>query len=249
LSADNPTPFRLPIEIPRAYDPSLLEAIHVMIAELRHELGNPLNSIKAALTLVRRGIGTYPLEKTLTYLDATLAEVARLERLLLSLRRLSEPSARTPEVFDLGPFLEEFLAAYGYEVERRGIVLESRPAAAGRVAVDPEALSQVLLDLLNGTVQRLGRVEEPRLEIKAGPQGEIYAIELHSNGRAAEEGKELPFATSMLGPREDDYRLALAISRQILLQMGAAVTTVQLTQESWISRIELPLVAISAARG
>lgn len=243
MSADNPIPFRLPIENPRAYDPSLLDSIHVMIAELRHELGNPLNSIKAALTLVRRGIATYPLEKTLTYLDATLAEVARLERLLLSLRRLSEPAARSPEVFELEPFLAEFLARYGYDVERRGIVLDARPAVAGRAAVDPDALSQVLLDLLNGAVQRLGRVEEPRLEIKCGKRGEIYTIELHSNGRAAEEGKELPFVTSMLGPREEDYRLALAISRQMLLQMGATVTTVEVTPESRISRIELPLAA------
>jgi signal transduction histidine kinase len=243
LSADNPTPFRLPIEAPRAYDPNLLDAIHVMIAELRHELGNPLNSIKAALTLVRRGIGTYPLEKTLTYLDATLAEVARLERLLLSLRRLSEPAARSPEVIGLAPFLEEFLARYGYEVERRGIVLEAGQVDPGHAAVDPDALNQVLLDLVNGAAQRLGRVEEPRLQIKAGPQGDVYGIEIRSNGRAAEEGKELPFATSMLGPREEDYRLALAISRQILLQMGAAVSTLEVTPESWISRIELPLAA------
>ena len=50
----------------------------------------------------------------------------------------------------------------------------------------------------------------------------------------------------MLGPREDDYRLALAISRQIVLQMGGVVSTVRLTHESWISRIELPLAAVPA---
>lgn len=229
-----------------AYDPSLLEAVHTMIAELRHELGNPLNSIKAALTLLRRGVATYPIEKTLTYLDATLSEVARLERLLVSLRRLSEPAARIPEPFEVLPFLEGFLAQYGYEVERRGIIFETR-LAAGFVVADQDALSQVLLDLLNGAVQRLGRVEEPRLEIGAFARGrEGYAIELRSNGRAAEEGKELPFVTSMLGPREEDYRLSLAISRQILLQMGVAVSTAELSPEAWLSRIELPLAAVPA---
>ncbi len=212
-----------------------------MIAELRHELGNPLNSIKAALTLLRRGVPTYPLEKTLTYLDATLSEVARLERLLLSLRRLSEPSARSPEPFEALPFVESFLAQYGYEVERRGIILGTRLFGSASVTADLEALSQVLLDLLNGEVQRLGRVEEPRLEIWAGPMGQGFTLEMRSNGRAAEEGKELPFVTSMLGPREEDYRLSLAISRQILLQMGASVSTTQLSADAWVSRIELPL--------
>lgn len=213
-----------------------------MIAELRHELGNPLNSIKAALTLLRRGVTTYPIEKTLTYLDATLSEVARLERLLMSLRRLSEPASRTPEPFEVSPFLEGFLAQYAYEVERRGIILDVRPAPAGRAEADRDALAQVLLDLINGAVQRLGRVEEPRLEIATFPRGAFYAIELRSNGRAAEEGNELPFVTSMLGPREENYRLSLAISRQILLQTGVLVSTSQMSPELWVSRIELPLV-------
>lgn len=216
-----------------------------MIAELRHELGNPLNSIKAALTLLRRGVTTYPIEKTLTYLDATLSEVARLERLLMSLRRLSEPAARAPEPFEALPFLEGFLAHYAYEVERRGIILGTSLAPAGSVGADRDALSQVLLDLMNGEVQRLGRVEEPRLEIAAFARGAFYAIELRSNGRAAEEGKELPFVTSMLGPREEDYRLSLAISRQILLQMGVLVSTSQISPESWVSRIELPLMRLA----
>lgn len=230
------------LDIPRAYDPNLLEAVHTMIAELRHELGNPLNSIKAALTLLRRGVTTYPIEKTLTYLDATLSEVARLERLLMALRRLSEPASRGPEPFEVLPFLEGFLAQYAYEVERRGIILETRLGPAGAVEADRDALSQVLLDLMNGEVQRLGRVEEPRLEISASPRGaSAYAIELRSNGRAAEEGKELPFVTSMLGPREEDYRLSLAISRQILLQTGVHVSISQISPEVWVSRIELPL--------
>jgi nitrogen-specific signal transduction histidine kinase len=235
-------------EAPRTYDPSLLEAVHAMIAELRHEIGNPLNSIKAAITLLRRGITTYPIEKTLTYLDATLSEVARLERLLLSLRRLSEP-ARSPEPFAAQPFLESFLAQYGYEVERRGIIF-TPPAPApddALLAVDREALTQVLLDLLNGEVQRLGRVEEPRLQMRAERHDLSFAIEMRSNGRSAEEGKELPFVTSMLGPRGDDYRLSLAISRQILLQTGATVATTALSPDSWISRIDLPLAEPSPA--
>lgn len=223
------------------YDPNLLEAVHSLIAELRHEIGNPLNSIKAALTLLRRGITTYPIEKSLTYLDATLAEVARLERLLVALRRLSEPTARSPEPVAAPPFLANFFDHYGYEIERRGIVLDARPARPGLLAVDPEALSQVLVELLNVAVQRLGRAEEPRLEIAAGPHGHTYTIELVSNGRAAEEGRELPFSTAKLGPRDEDFRLSLAISRQILLQMGAVVSTVQNGPESWTSRIELPL--------
>ncbi len=169
--------------------------------------------------------------------------MGRLERLLLALRRLSEPAVRSLEPFDAPPFLAHFLEQYGYEIERRGIVVDARPAQPGAVAADPEALSQVLLELLNVAVQRLGRAEEPRLEIAAGPRGQKYAIELVSNGRAAEEGRELPFTTAKLGPRDEDFRLALAISRQILLQMGAVVTTVQNGPESWTSRIELPLAA------
>jgi len=236
-SSNTPEPdHRLP------YDASVLAAVHSLVAELRHELGNPLNSIKAALTLVRRSIDTFPAEKTLTYLDATLAEVARLERLLVSLRRLSEPSAQPLLPIEIVPLLEDFLAQYSYEVERRGIIFASKIAAAGGpVLVEQEALKQVLLDLLSDAAQRLGRVEEPLLEISAFAHGNSYVIELRSNGRAAAEGRELPFASLLLGPRGEDYRLALAISRQILLQTGAKVSTLQISKEAFVSRIELPL--------
>lgn len=223
------------------YDPDLIEAVHSLISELRHEIGNPLNSIKAALTLLRRGIATYPLEKSMTYLEATLSEVARLERLLTSLRRLSEPAARAPAELELVPFLGQFLDEYRYDIERRGIVVAARPFTPGLVAVDPEALAQVLLDHLGCAVQRLGQVEEPLLEISATICGDRYRIELAANGRAAEEGRELPFNNIQLGPRGEDYRLILAISRQILLQMGALVVAGQEGPESWVSRIELPL--------
>lgn len=241
MTTQDGTDSRQPADQGSGYDANLLAAIHSLVADLRHELGNPLNSIKAALTLVRRGLTTFPPEKTLSYLDATLTEVGRLEKLLTMLRRLSEPAAKRADALDIEPFLEGFLAQYGYEVERRGIIFESRPVVAAQVVADSEALSQVLLDLMSSAVHRLLRVEEPRLEISAFAQDHHYVIELRSNGRAAASGRELPFASAMLGPREDDYRLALAISRQILLQLGARILSLQPAPQAFVARIELPL--------
>ena len=228
----------------QAAEKSRLDNVGTLVAELRHELGNPLNSIKGALTLLRRNAETFSPEKVATYLDATLGEVVRLERLLGSLRRLSEPKVLAPPTFDAAEVLEDFIAGLGYEIERRSIVFKPEVSAAGKVCCDREACAQVLLDLAQKAVQRLLRVEEPCLELRgwADAHRGFYLIELRSNGRDPEKGREMPFASFQLGPREDDFRLAWAISRQILLQQGATVTDDQLGAQEWVSRIALPLV-------
>lgn len=228
----------------QAGEKSRVDNVVALVAELRHELGNPLNSIKGALTLLRRNAETFSPEKVATYLDATLGEVVRLERLLGSLRRLSEPKVLAPPTFDAAEVLEDFIAGLGYEIERRSIVFKPEVSAAGKVCCDRDACAQVLLDLAQRAVQRLLRVEEPCLELRGriDPQRGFYLIELRSNGRDPEKGREMPFASFQLGPREDDFRLAWAISRQILLQQGATVTDDQLGAQEWLSCMALPLV-------
>lgn len=227
----------------QAGEKSRVDNVGALVAELRHELGNPLNSIKGALTLLRRNAETFSPEKVATYLDATLGEVARLERLLGSLRRLSEPQVLAPATFEAGEILEDFIAGLGYEIERRSIVFKPEISSTGKVCCDREACAQVLLDLAQRAVQRLLRVEEPCLELRGrvDPRRGYYLIELRSNGRDPDKGREMPFASFQLGPREDDFRLAWAISRQILLQQGAFVTDDQLGAQEWLSCIALPM--------
>ena len=238
-------------DLRRTAEASRVDNLGNLLAELRHELGNPLNSIKGALTLLRRNVETFSPEKITAYLDASLGELIRLERLLGSLRRLSEPKVGESASFDAGEVLEDFIAGLGYEIERRSIVFRHEITSGGRVSCDREACAQVLLDLAQRAVQRLLRVEEPCFELRgfADRYQGFYVIELRSNGRDPENGREMPFASFQLGPREDDFRLAWAISRQILLQQGAIVTSEQQNSQTWLSRIAIPLTSSAPASG
>ncbi len=150
------------------YDPSLLEAVHATIRRAAPRARQPAQFDQggAHLAAPRRHHLSARKDPHLPRRHPVRGEPARTAAGFPA--PAFEPAVHGPEPFDALPFLDHFLAQYRYDVERRGIVVEVQPLQAGLLAADPVALSQVLLELLNAAVQRLGRVDEPRLEIAAG---------------------------------------------------------------------------------
>ncbi len=75
-----------PRYVVHARDVGLAEEVGCVVAALRHEIGNPVNSIKMALLLLRWSLADLPCDRIEDYLDRTLQEVARVEKLLVALR-------------------------------------------------------------------------------------------------------------------------------------------------------------------
>ena len=53
-----------------------MENITYIFSGLRHELGNPINSIKMTLSVLKKNLGRYSLTTVQEYVDRTLAEIS-----------------------------------------------------------------------------------------------------------------------------------------------------------------------------
>ncbi len=130
------------------------------IADAAHELRTPLTAIKGTLEVLLRGSQDDPANAK-RLLRAMYSETERLSRLaeqLLDLTRLQNGIILHRTSFDLERWLrEEFLPqAHLLTRDRR---LELQPGGAAVVNADPDALKQVLFNLLDNAVQHTAQGE------------------------------------------------------------------------------------------
>lgn len=209
----------------------------VVFSGIRHELGNPINSVKAALQVITSGFGTMDQERVRDYLERMTEEVGRVEYLLRSLRSYSLYDRPNLESVDLDPLLGRFHRLAVDDLERRGIrlTLTVEPDADFAWA-DPQALHQVLLNVIGNAGTALDGRPHGHIQLSAERQGDHVQLLIRDNGPGipADQLPNVfkPFYTTRTG----GTGLGLAISRRLLAFMrgtieiasGAAGTSVRI---------------------
>ena len=137
---------------------SVAEAVNLatnigqMFAGIRHELGNPINSIKTALTVLRTSWQQFDSAHVDHYFERMLVEVGRVEYLLRSLRSFSAfENLRLCEV-SLNSALAEIARLAGRTASARAIDIMFEIEDDLRVEADERALYQVLLNLVTNAM-------------------------------------------------------------------------------------------------
>jgi signal transduction histidine kinase len=121
------------------------------VTNVSHELKTPLTSISLFVDLLRRK-GPLPQPKKEQYLSLMASETERLTRLInnvLDFSREKESRRYSMAVLDASAVTGELVESQRVRLESRGFSLSLEPASAAIVRADPEALKQVLLNLLS----------------------------------------------------------------------------------------------------
>ncbi len=225
---------------------SIAEAVETMnnigyvFSAVRHELGNPINSVKAALSVLRANLDSYSPDIVADYLGRIQSEVGRVENLLRSLRSFSLYEQPDPQSVEMESFLGSFAQLVTDEAEKRGISLETEAEAACWALCDPRALQQVMLNLFANAADALDGRPEPELRIGATSGDGLVTVRFIDNGIGIEQEqvKDLfkPFHTS----KEKGTGLGLVISRKMLSKIGGTITLDSNAGEGTIVTITLP---------
>jgi PAS domain S-box-containing protein len=208
---------------------AIAEAVNVMenashiFSAIRHEMGNPINSIKTALTVLRQA---QPLssEAVTTYVERCLSEIGRVEYLLRALRSFSLYETPELKAQPLLPFLERFCALVKEGLSAQGVDFQPRLASdLGWINFDARALHQALMNLISNAVDALSPVSTPQITLMARRYRRLIVIEVHDNGPGIEP-KHLdhifkPFYTT----KPQGTGLGLVIARKLLSRMRGTV--------------------------
>jgi len=209
---------------------SIAEAVNTMnnlgyiFSGIRHELGNPINSIKTTMTVLKKNLQAYSKETTAEFVDRVLSDITRVEVLLKDLKNFS--LYENPECGDvnLGSFMDNFLAMIGRDFSAKSIRIKTffRPGA-GKGYFDARALQHVMLNILTNAADALEGVAEPTITISTFGSGDRVIIKIMDNGKGIPEDhkKHLfqPFSTT----KNHGTGLGLVIVKKMLLKMNSTI--------------------------
>lgn len=207
-----------------AEEVNITENIKYIFSSIRHELGNPINSIKMTLSVLKKNLGTYSGDTIRGYVDRSLTEISRVEYLLKSLKSFSMFENPIVQNVHLPDFLDRFLYLVTEDSEQFGIEIKTElsPEAEWGGA-DPRALQQVMLNLVTNAFDAVKEIDNPKIVISTLKRDDMIYIEVEDNGCgiSADHQENLfkPFYTT----KSNGTGLGLVITRRVLNSMNGQI--------------------------
>ncbi len=203
---------------------NLMTNIGYIFSGIRHEIGNPINSIKMALTVLNNHIATYSIDMIKEFTERCLDEVLRVEYLLKALRNFSMYESLDIGKISVDECMKNFTNLIRDDFRHKNITIHlNLPPEPVYACADPRALHQVLLNLLTNAADALVSVAAPSIVLTLEKKLHLAIIHVRDNGcgMSAEERFNLfkPFHTS----KRNGTGLGLVIVKKMLSTMNGTI--------------------------
>jgi len=201
-----------------------MENIGYVFAGIRHEIGNPVNSIKLGLRVLRNNLDSFPREVIADYLDRFLVEISRMEYLLQSLKSFSLYDKIELQPVELGAFVKKLLSMVEQESDGDDVRISNLiPEDPLRVMADPRALHQVMLNVLKNAKDAVRAGSKSEIVIRASKTNGVVWLIVSDNGcgisTAQQKNLFKPFCTTKPG----GTGLGLVITKKLLTRMNGSI--------------------------
>lgn len=199
-----------------------LAALGTLTAEIAHEVRNPLVSVKTFLQLLPER-GTDP-DFTNNFLELANEELRRMERLLDGIIQHAQPAGEPDSTgASLDDAMTAALALLSHRSDKRGVKLDCDDLRGlPRLALDADALRQVVLNLLLNAVEATPHGASVRVTAAGDADFVTFRIADEGPGIAPELREEI-FAAFYSTRAERSGGLGLAITRRIVVEAGGTI--------------------------
>lgn len=225
-----------------------LASMGEMAAAMAHEIRNPLTGISGALSVMARDFPA----------DDSRREIVRqiqllIERLNRSVRHIldyARPPVPQLQEVDLDHVVSHSVALVESEAQKAGvrIVRETRPGANGAggcvVAVDPQQIQQVLLNVLLNAIQASASGGQITIRAQAAPgDGDcpLACVEIADSGKGMTSEELANAFRPFFSTKPHGTGLGLPIARQIVEQNRGEMDLSSAPGEGTRVRVRLPL--------
>lgn len=209
---------------------SIAEAVNMMqnvgyvFSGIRHELGNPINSVKTALVVLKKNLAKWDTRQIDTYIDRCLTETERVEYLLRALKTFSMYENPQMERVKLTEFIKNFITLVEEDFLKIGVqIVLASPEEIGTAIFDSRALHQVLLNLFTNAADALQNCEEPKITVSMKRKRARIYFCVEDNGCGMTpfqlDNSFKPFYTS----KENGTGLGLVIVKKMITKMNGTI--------------------------
>jgi PAS domain S-box-containing protein len=129
-----------------------LAALGRFTSSAAHEIRNPLAGIAAGVEYLSKGLGEKgELQEHLKFIQN---EIARLDRIIGDLFNVTHPQKLSPRAVEVCDLIDRSLQSINAIIEKRRITIEwKRPDHETNLAIDPDQMQQVLINLIKNAAE------------------------------------------------------------------------------------------------
>ncbi len=178
-----------------------MENISYIFSGIRHELGNPINSIKMTLSVLKKNLNDYSKNAVEKFVDRAMTEISRVEFLLQALKSFSIFENPNIQNIALEEFLIRFISLVSNDLSQSRIKISKLIVPpVEKISADPRLLHQVMLNLITNASDALNNCENPNIFIRAEKKEGHVTITVEDNGIGMSEEEQTnlfkPFYTT-----------------------------------------------------
>jgi two-component system, cell cycle sensor histidine kinase and response regulator CckA len=204
---------------------NLTKNLGYVFSGIRHEIGNPVNSIKMALSVLQRNLAAYDRDTIAIFLDRSLQEVSRLEYLLKALKNYSLFERPVMQELSVSAFLANFIALIKNDFENHHIKIQSiLPDDNLLVLADSRALHHIMLNLITNAADALNDCRNPQIIVSAGGSFNQVEIKVDDNGKGMTESDRQNLFKPFFTSKATGTGLGLVIVKKMLLAMNGRIS-------------------------
>jgi len=217
-----------------------LAALGQLVAGVAHELNNPLTAVMGYGDLLSDDVPAGPARDKL---DKLVNESRRMKKIVENLLRFSRQSTMDRQSVDLAPVVRDVLTLREYYAHTRGLeILSDIRSNLPKVAVDEDQIKQILLNLVNNSIDAVETVEGPkRITVRAFARGNRAIVEVEDTGPGFKDLNRAldPFYTTK--PVGKGTGLGLSICYGIVKEHDGEIRLANLQPHGARVTVELPL--------
>ena len=234
---------------------AVAEAVNTMnnlgyvVSGIRHELGNPINSIKTAVMVLRENVRAYSADVTTEFLDRVLSDVARVEKLLHDLKSFTPYEAPEARDVDMRIFLDSLLSIVTTDFADRGIRLRTLVRNQAEWArIDPRALQQVMINVLTNVIDAVRDRAAPEAAIVVARSGDRILLTIRDNGCGIPEEFKHNLFKPFFTTKPHGTGLGLVIMKNMMAKMAGTIEIESRENVGTTVTLDLPAGRSPAAR-
>lgn len=204
------------------------------VSQVSHELRTPLTNIRLYAELLDEKLGdeTDSDPKTQQYIGVITAECRRLSRLIANVlnfsREAEQPSVSRREPCRVDDIIRNVLTAFRPTLEAKGISIKFRGGANKEVLANPDAVEQILNNLVSNMEKYA--VAGKRLDVESHAKGSTTTLRVRDYGPGIPKKERArifnPFyrISSRLTDGVAGTGIGLSIARKLAVQHGGSLT-------------------------